>query len=76
MNSPFSTLNASGTSGSFKTWTQHAGDRYLATGTDRAGKRFRITSASWLHIAGINIWRGKKWLVRDGKRHLIQTIFN
>ena len=58
------------------TWVQIAGDEYLATGTDRDGKRFRIKSAQWGHINGINMWRGTKWLLRNGKKHKISTAVN
>lgn len=57
------------------TWTEEKDDKYLATGVDRNGKRFRITGL-WGHIRGINIWRGNKWLVRNGKKFKIQSVFN
>ena len=50
---------------------------FVATGVDRNGKRFRITSPNWFHISCINVWRGSKWGIRaDGKRKLIQRIYN
>lgn len=57
-------------------WTALAGDMYMATGKDRNGKRFNIKSHSWMYIRGINVWRGSKWLLRDGRRWLIQRITN
>jgi hypothetical protein len=57
-------------------WTQETGDKYVVTGTDRRGKRFRITTNSWLHARGINLWRGTKWLERAGKRYLLTRAFN
>lgn len=57
-------------------WIPQAGDTYLATGKDRSGRRFRIRSASWAHVNGLNLWQGHKWLVRDGKKHLIVTVTN
>jgi hypothetical protein len=29
-----------------------------------------------MYIRGINVWRGSKWLLRDGRRWLIQRITN
>ncbi len=57
-------------------WMQERGDKYVVTGTDRHGKRFRITTNNWPHAKGINLWRGTKWLVREGKRHMITRVFN
>lgn len=57
-------------------WVQVAGDQYMAIGTDRNDKKFRIVSVSWRHIEGINVWRGRKYLVRKGKRYLISKIWN
>ena len=52
------------------------GDTFAATGTDRSGKRFKITSTTWFQIECINIWKGSKWLVRNGKKILIQRFSN
>lgn len=57
-------------------WTQETGDKYVVTGVDRRGKRFRITTNSWLHARGINLWRGTKWLERAGKRYMLTRVFN
>jgi hypothetical protein len=57
-------------------WTAKPGDMYEVTGVDRDGKKFKITTHSWQHAQGINVWRGTKWLVRDGHRHIIQRIYN
>lgn len=51
-------------------------DSYMATGVDRDGKRFVKTAKEWKWIAGINLWRGTKWLVRDGKRYVISKHYN
>lgn len=51
-------------------------DTYMATGTDRNGKRFTIVSSSYDYIRCLNLWRGTKWLVRNGKRHRIETANN
>lgn len=58
------------------TWTHEQGDSYLVTGVDRRGRRFAIRCATWLHASGINVWRGSKWLLRDGKRKLLQRVSN
>lgn len=60
-----------------KTWMADDVARYEVTGVDRNGKRFKIVTDSWPHARGINVWRGSKWLVRhDGRRELIQSVFN
>jgi hypothetical protein len=58
------------------TWDNLPGDRYLVTGIDRAGKRFRIDTASFQHANGINVWHGTKWLLRDGKRWKLWDVYN
>jgi hypothetical protein len=57
-------------------WGHLASDRYLVTGLRRDGKRFKLETASWDHARGINVWQGSQWLLRDGKRFLIQRISN
>lgn len=57
-------------------WNHLPTDQYMATGVDCNNKRFRIVSSSYNYIRSLNLWRGTKWLVRDGKRHRIQTVFN
>lgn len=57
-------------------WVNKPGDKFVATGVDRNGKRFRIVSDSWPHIRGINIWRGTKWLLREGRRFRVGTYYN
>lgn len=59
-----------------KTWISKPGDTFTVTGVDRSNKRFKITSTSYGYIKGVNVWRGSKWLNRDGKRFLIQRVFN
>ncbi len=58
------------------TWQHQEGDKYLAAGKDRNGKRFRHENSRWVWIAGINVWNGNKYLVRDGKRYKIQSVAN
>lgn len=57
-------------------WTPQKDDRYMVTGVDVHDKRFRLMYNSWFMAAGINVYRGRKWLVRDGKRYLIQSVYN
>jgi len=59
-----------------KVWESKAGDSYLVTGKDKSGKRFRVTYDSWHTANCINLWEGSKWLVRDGKKHLIVRVVN
>ena len=58
-------------------WIHREGDIYVATGVDVWGKRFKpVRSELWACINGINLYRGTKWLERDGKRYRIQTVWN
>lgn len=66
MKSPFEIVNGQ------KHWSYEKGDQYLITGVTLDGKRFRTTYSSWQIAKCINLWSGHKWLVRDGKRYLIQ----
>jgi hypothetical protein len=58
------------------TWTHQEGDKYLVTGIDREGKRFYLLYNYWHVAKAINVWKGSRWLIRDGKRVLIQRIYN
>ncbi|QDK02071.1 hypothetical protein SEA_GIBBLES_114 [Gordonia phage Gibbles] len=58
-----------------KTWKNKEGDTYLVTGVDVNGKRFKpIVCNTWFHASCINLYRGSRWLVRDGKRYLINRV--
>lgn len=58
-------------------WEHRPGDRYLVTGVlYRSTERFRTEYYYWEHARGVNLWRGSKWLVRDGKRYLICRVRN
>lgn len=57
-------------------WTHNVGDTYLVTGVDRNGKRFRVSTPNWVHASGINVFRGSKWLVRDGRKVRLVSVFN
>lgn len=58
------------------TWMPRSGDMFVVTGTRCDGQRFTLTVKSWAHARAINVWRGSKWLLRDGRRWLIQRIKN
>jgi hypothetical protein len=54
-------------------------DTYEVTGEDRSGKRFKRTftgEGAEFQAKGINLWRGSVWRVRNGKRTLIDRVFN
>ena len=51
-------------------------DYILITGTDRNGKRFRITCNTMYLARCYNIWRGSYWFVKDGKRTLSHRVWN
>lgn len=56
-------------------WSHCEGDRYLVTGRTVNGKRFRAEYAHWPQAAGINLYEGRKYLVRDGKRTLLARVY-
>lgn len=58
------------------TWVGRQDDKYLVTGIDRNGKKFRLIFGNWMHANAINLYRGNKWLLRGSKRYLITRIFN
>ena len=70
MTSPFSTNDVGR-----KLWVHMAGDAYEATGIDCYGRRFK-KSGSWAFIRHCNLWRGSFWLIRHGRRYLIQRVIN
>jgi len=57
-------------------WIPQEGDTYLVTGVDVRNRRFTYSSNRWTLAQGLNVYRGSKWLIRDGKRHLIQRVYN
>ena len=58
-------------------WVHTDGDLYVVTGVDRWGTRLKpMRYKSWHHVAMINLWQGSKWLERDGRRYLIQRVYN
>jgi hypothetical protein len=59
-----------------KSWCVQPGDLYTVTGVTTNNKRFKIETSSYEHAAGINLWRGTLWLVRNGKRYVIRQVFN
>lgn len=54
------------------TWTHRATDRYLAIGRLVDGKRFRIESANPYNVLYRNYYDARVYLLRDGKRILVQ----
>ena len=57
-------------------WTHLGGDQYVVTGVTTDGKRFKRTYDSWRWAQAINLHRGTKWLLRDGKRYRIVSVYN
>lgn len=49
-------------------------DWFLITGRRVCGKKFRIVTANPIHAFGINLFDGNVWLVRNGKRMLIERV--
>lgn len=52
------------------------GDKYLIIGKIVNGKRFRISSGNPIYAMNINLWNGRVWQVRDGKRTLLKRVVN
>lgn len=57
-------------------WTQKSGDKYVVTGVAVNGERFRLVFDTWIQAKQINVYRGTRWLLRDGRKHKIQSIYN
>jgi hypothetical protein len=58
------------------TWIHQENDEYLVTGRLTNGRRFRVSTKNWTYAKAINVYRGNKWLIRNGKRYKIQSIYN
>lgn len=58
-----------------RTWKQQPGDYYLLTGVTDRGSRYSRTGP-YEFLCGFHPAKGSRWLVRDGKRHLIERISN
>ena len=54
------------------------GDRFIVTGLYyNSTRRFKaLNLESYWYAMGINLWRGHVWLLRDGKRTLLKTVYN
>lgn len=52
------------------------GDTYLITGRTTDGRKFRHTYSNPMMAMAINLWQGRVWQVRNGKRKLLKTVFN
>lgn len=58
-------------------WDIQENDIYHITGVNTRGDRFKvIITSNPRHMSGINLWRGNKWLVRNGKRKLLSSTWN
>lgn len=62
--------------GSHVGWSHCEGDRYLVTGRTVDGRRFRLEYGTWPQAAGVNLYHGRKYLVRDGGRVLLENVDN
>lgn len=56
----------------YRTWKTLDGDMYLVTGFDKHGERITLTTVNWTHASKLKLFRGSKWLLRDGHRYLIE----
>lgn len=57
-------------------WTCQANDKYHVTGKDKYGRYFKRVCDNWHMARSINVWKGSRWLVRDGQRYLIERVYN
>jgi len=60
--------------GNSVSWVAKDGDKYVVTGVDTEGKRFSLTYRDWWTASCINLHRGNRWLLRNGKRWLINSV--
>ena len=51
-------------------------EKYIVTGVDRNGKRFRKEFSEPRWAFGINLWRGSVWGLLNGKRKLLNRVYN
>jgi len=60
------------------TITIQEGDKFVVTGLlYNSNKHFKpMTFSNWRHANSINLWRGHVWLLRNGKRTLIKSVYN
>lgn len=50
---------------------------YVITGTDRNGRRIKITTGNLYYAYGFNVWKGSLWEIQeDGKRKRIHSWHN
>ena len=53
------------------------GDTYVVTGFYyNSTRKFRQCYSNPMQAMGINLWRGRVWQVRNGKRKLIKRVWN
>lgn len=51
--------------------------KFEVTGTDRDGKRFKITTNSYTHANMINVYNGSVWArMESGNRILLRRVHN
>lgn len=55
-------------------WVHRHGDKYRVTGVNSQGKRVSLTSGNWDHIRSVNVIKGTRWLLRNNRRHKLQSI--
>lgn len=54
------------------TWIHGEHDKYLVTGRDTKGRRVRVVSGNFHYANGINCEHRRIWLLRAGRRTLLQ----
>ncbi len=55
-------------------WSHKQTDRYLVTGRLVNGQPFRQIHSNPYHALYINLYDGRVWLLRDGKRILVKRV--
>lgn len=51
--------------------------KFVVTGVDTSGRRFRLTYREPQWALGINLWRGSVWAVMpNGRRRLVRRVYN
>ena len=55
-------------------WNHRVSDRYLVTGRLVSGRRFSSRYTNPYQALFINLYDGRVWLLRDGKRILVKRV--
>lgn len=55
-------------------WTHQDGDQYIVKGEARNGTKFRRVYTNYPYAMAINLWKGRVWVVRNGRRTCLKIV--